>query len=45
MSNGYVLADTDSLVYAYRGGSPKLLDANAPPTPSSWFNPDWRQQP
>ena len=26
MSNGYFLADTNSLVYAYRAGGPKLLD-------------------
>jgi rRNA-processing protein FCF1 len=26
MSNGYVLADTNSLVYAYRAGGAKLLD-------------------
>ncbi len=29
MSNGYFLADTNSLVYTYRAGGPKLLDANA----------------
>ena len=26
MSNGYFLADTNSLVYAYRAGGTKLLD-------------------
>ena len=26
MSNGYVLADTNSLVYAYQAGGPKLID-------------------
>ncbi len=26
MSNGYFLADTNSLVYAYRAGGPKLQD-------------------
>ena len=26
MSNGYVLADTNSVVYAYRAGGPDLLD-------------------
>jgi rRNA-processing protein FCF1 len=28
MSNGYVLADTNSLVYAYRAGGTDLLDAH-----------------
>lgn len=28
MSNGYFLADTNSLVYAYRSGGPELLDAH-----------------
>ena len=26
MNNGYVIADTNSLVYAYRAGGPELLD-------------------
>ena len=26
MSNGYLLSDTNSLVYAYRAGGPELLD-------------------